>query len=679
MSTQSPFLADCGSDRILLRSQDTTAPVGPYNIPLHISTITGGSSLTAAQSTFLIPGTPPVALPALVSKHITTSLIALAPICDLGYQVLLSSDRLDLIQHGAVVATAPKAPSDRLWSFPAMQLQPPDTTSNYIVSHQLNAELVAFYHAALGSPPISSLITAVQRGFLRSIPGLTVERIRKNPPKSPATDRGHMQRLRQGLRSTSSSDMASPPADLGDQDTQLDSADTCITHVFSVADQRHAYSDATGRLPLASRHGSEYILVSVLDGYIHAVPMPSREEQAYIIAYTHTINFWRDRGRAPQIQHMDNEISAGVIRLFQQTFHMQLDLAPPYSHRANNAERAIQTYKNDWISMLLTADPMCPLELWEDAMPQLEVVTNVLRPYPPNPTISCFEGMWGHPFDFAAHPIAPFGTRVETLSHGTGKWGAKSQAGWYVSFAPMAYRQFHIFVLSTRQVITTDSVSWYSKFRIPGSSPAELLLAAINDFARSLDHVSTCINEPEQASFQQHSQPLVSQLQDVARLFQRVGDIDSGVPVPPPVLVRGQLGVPQAPPHTPALPGLQLGVPAAQAPPQHGPQLGVPAAQPTAQPGLQLGVPAAQAPAISPPTMPAAHQPPNTPQPSTVLVPPTIATALSRPRPRTKKPKPAPQEASWTSHPPPYRTPGTGGRHAAHADAQCQQACDSIY
>ena len=63
------------------------------------------------------------------------------------------------------------------------------------------AEIVAFYHAAMGSPTESTLIDAIRKNYV-SLPGLTAELVAKFPPNSVATAKGHMDQFRQGHRST---------------------------------------------------------------------------------------------------------------------------------------------------------------------------------------------------------------------------------------------------------------------------------------------------------------------------------------------------------------------------------------------------------------------------------------------------------------------------------------------
>ena len=66
----------------------------------------------------------------------------------------------------------------------------------------LTREMVVYLHSALGNPTKATLIEAARRGFLTSIPGLTVKNINKFFPESVETQKGYMQQQWQGVRLT---------------------------------------------------------------------------------------------------------------------------------------------------------------------------------------------------------------------------------------------------------------------------------------------------------------------------------------------------------------------------------------------------------------------------------------------------------------------------------------------
>ena len=51
-------------------------------------------------------------------------------------------------------------------------------------------------------------------------------------------------------------------------------------------------ADLTGRFPLKSLAGNEYILVFRFHGYIHVEPVKSKSAKAYIEAYKLAFNFF---------------------------------------------------------------------------------------------------------------------------------------------------------------------------------------------------------------------------------------------------------------------------------------------------------------------------------------------------------------------------------------------------
>ena len=61
---------------------------------------------------------------------------------------------------------------------------------------------VKFAHQSLCSPPISTLLKAVRKGFLKGCPNMTEKLILKYLNPSPATAKGHMKRARHGIKST---------------------------------------------------------------------------------------------------------------------------------------------------------------------------------------------------------------------------------------------------------------------------------------------------------------------------------------------------------------------------------------------------------------------------------------------------------------------------------------------
>ena len=67
----------------------------------------------------------------------------------------------------------------------------------YTIPHKQNA--VKYMHQCFFSPPISTLLKAVENGQLDGIPHMKADTIRKHLAPSPATAKGRMKRPRQGI------------------------------------------------------------------------------------------------------------------------------------------------------------------------------------------------------------------------------------------------------------------------------------------------------------------------------------------------------------------------------------------------------------------------------------------------------------------------------------------------
>ena len=86
--------------------------------------------------------------------------------------------------------------------------------------------------------------------------------------------------------------------------------------------------------------------------------------------------------------------------------HVTYQLFPPHVHSSNAAERVIRTFKNHFISILATADPMFPVSEWDRQLPQAELTLSILRTCKIKPKLSAFAYLFG-PLDFNRTPLAP--------------------------------------------------------------------------------------------------------------------------------------------------------------------------------------------------------------------------------------------------------------------------------
>jgi hypothetical protein len=115
---------------------------------------------------------------------------------------------------------------------------------------------------------VATLLRAIQRGHFVTFPGLNVELIRKHLLKSTATTKGHMRGQQKNIRSTKVSLPSVPLATSLDISPSSEPNNPRTMEGFcflaGLQDMRvrdRSYSDQTGRFPVQSQRGNNYVFV----------------------------------------------------------------------------------------------------------------------------------------------------------------------------------------------------------------------------------------------------------------------------------------------------------------------------------------------------------------------------------------------------------------------------------
>jgi hypothetical protein len=141
---------------------------------------------------------------------------------------------------------------------------------------------------------------------------------------------------------------------------------------------------------------------------------------------------------------MDNKAPALFKEAIWENCNLQLVL--PDTHRCNLAERAIQTFKSNFISILAGIDPTFPMYLWDQLLPQTILTLNLLRQSNITPTISAYQLVHG-PFEYNKMPLAPLGCAVQMheATNCRRTRDLQSLNGWYLGTSPKHYCCHKIF------------------------------------------------------------------------------------------------------------------------------------------------------------------------------------------------------------------------------------------
>jgi hypothetical protein len=337
------------------------------------------------------------------------------------------------------------------------------------------------------SPEPSTFLRAIQRGHFSSWPGLTASLVTKHLAKSLATSKGHLRMQQQNIQSTKiTADL--PIATSLDVSPSREPNNIRTNAVFATVlastDLRKSYSDQTGRFPVQSSRGHNYVMI-LYDYDSNAIlskPMKTRQGSEIAKTWTSLFSQLQLNGYAPELHIVDNECSDALKTAFRK-YNVDFQRVPPHVHRRNAAERAIQTWKNHFCSGLATCDPKFPLTEWDLLMPQAEITLNLLRSSRRQPNLSAYACLNGN-FDFNRSPLAPPGTRV--VVHETPAQRANMAPhgldAWYVGPSIEHYRCYRYYIPSTFGIRDALTADWFPhNVPFPKVSNDEYLRQTAND------------------------------------------------------------------------------------------------------------------------------------------------------------------------------------------------------
>ena len=125
-----------------------------------------------------------------------------------------------------------------------------------------------------------------------------------------------------------------------------------------------------------------------------ATAIKNRSDKDMIRAFTSLTEYLKTQGIHPGIQFMDNEAST-ALNLIMTNMNIKYQLVTPVNHRANNAERAIQTFKKHFISGLCSVENYFYLQLWDRLLQQATISLNLLIKSRTLPHISAYTNIFG--------------------------------------------------------------------------------------------------------------------------------------------------------------------------------------------------------------------------------------------------------------------------------------------
>jgi hypothetical protein len=151
-----------------------------------------------------------------LSSH---SLISIVNLCNAGCEVTFNKIGCTIKYRGRTILCGRKCTKTGLWMIPLYDnsgtqptlpiMKPTPTPTQQHIANIMHvrdtsppSKYAKFIHQSLGSPPVATLLHAITHNVeLQTIPGLTMTLITKHLGHTPATDKGHLHRVRQHVAS----------------------------------------------------------------------------------------------------------------------------------------------------------------------------------------------------------------------------------------------------------------------------------------------------------------------------------------------------------------------------------------------------------------------------------------------------------------------------------------------
>ena len=427
------------------------------------------------------PDLPPTARTAHVLPQLDPhSLVSIGVLCDHDCIATFDKKSVQIHRHNKQILHGIRLPNG-LWSLP---LHSPKEQANALFPEHTQRDLIQWLHAAAFSPSISTFLEAVERNFFVTWPNLTPKVIRRYLKPSVATVKGHLNQQRQRHRK---------PLHVTPTPIPIRTHTIYAATLDPTQPTGNSFSDLTGRFPIQSNLGANYIFV-LYDYDSNAILVrPLRNRSAHEIhrVFTSVHTYLVTRGLRPRLHTLDNEAST-ILKEFLTAENVEYQLVPPHIHRRNSAERAIQTFKNHFIAGLASTDPNFPLSNWCRLQPQAELTLNLLQPSRLNPKLSAYAQLEGA-FDFNRTLLAPPGTQVIVHEKPTQRrtWAPHGIDGWYIGPALDHYQCYRVRIPSTHAERIADTIQFFPTIlRTPTLSHRDATLQA----ARKLTHALQNLN-----------------------------------------------------------------------------------------------------------------------------------------------------------------------------------------
>ena len=242
----------------------TTTPVLNKRLstnPIAIRNPNGTIMYSSHEGELNLPTLPPDARHIHIVPNLQSdTLLSIGQMCDAGCTVHFNAKEVSITSPDGKTIHGERNADTKLWKIPLPPIKLGQ--SNAAIGMPTTADRIAFTHAALFLPALSTLEQALKRGFLTNFPGLTPALLQKYPPQSIAMIKGHMDQARKNQQSTRTT---TPTLIEEDEDIFVPTTSieqhTHLCYATLMQPTGQIYTDQTGRFVTPSSSGNQYLMI----------------------------------------------------------------------------------------------------------------------------------------------------------------------------------------------------------------------------------------------------------------------------------------------------------------------------------------------------------------------------------------------------------------------------------
>ena len=136
--------------------------------------------------------------------------------------------------------------------------------------------------------------------------------------------------------------------------------------------------------------------------------LQSRQDRYRLATTDSVMSRLHKRSHSVDLHILDNDCSKSYKLKIKRKWGAKFQLVPPDFHSRNAAERAIDTFKENFLSIIAGVLYLFPNFFWYQILPQTELTLNLLQQSNIYPSMSAWEHYYGL-FNYDANPMGEMG------------------------------------------------------------------------------------------------------------------------------------------------------------------------------------------------------------------------------------------------------------------------------